>query len=430
MKRKSTLKKLLALTLALLILTLPACNPGNDLPTMETITDEGIKEVAMVTMVTDVNWIPDNLSSVLRTVPGNDKDFKVTFEALPRTEPERSNRLTRLRTEMMAGKGPDLFLINLENSSIFTENTDSLLEPLFPFPEKSMKNRLFLPLDGYMENARFTDFSKFLPELMELGRNDEGQQIIPLTYDFHVGSFNTNYFDIPLEKTGAREDMLHSRSLALEYYAGSLGLMSLDYFGTPADYYEETLNFTEDELFEQAMLWNEHFRKLWAGEYKSVVDLEYFRMGPVTTMDFNDSVLIVPARNRDGGVTANMGIIAAINRNASYPDQAFAVIDKIASESVMRDESLYSWSGGIVANTELSTPEKPLQWLRMTQEAYDAYRELVDQVTVVKFPTRLEKAVYEGVCLPCINGELEDEDDVRAAVHRAYMTMQMMLAES
>lgn len=424
------MKRLALILLALLLLTFPACDPRNDLPTMKIVTDEGIKEVPMVTMVTDVNWVPDNLSSVLRTVPGNDKDFKVTFEALPLTEPERSNRLTRLRTEMMAGKGPDLFLINLENSSIFTENTDSLLEPLFPFPEKSMKNRMFLPLDGYMENARFTDFSKFLPELMELCRNDEGQQIIPLTYNFEICTFNASASDIPLEKTGTREDMLNSGSPVLEYFAGSLGLMSLDYFGTPADYYEETLNFTEDELFEQAMLWNEHFRKLWAGEYASVLELEGFSHGPTIGLDLDNSMSNIPYRNRDGGVTASVSIIAAINRNASYPQEAFAVIDKIASESVMRDEALYSWSGGIVANTELGSPDKPLQWLHMTQEAYDAYRELLDQVTVIKFPTRLEKEVYEEVCLPCVNGELEDEDDVRAAVHRAYMTMQMMLAES
>lgn len=96
----------------------------------------------------------------------------------------------------------------------------------------------------------------------------------------------------------------------------------------------------------------------------------------------------------------------------------------------MCDQAPYGWSGGIPANIELGSPDKPLQWLRMTQETYDAYRGLVNQVTVVKSPTALEKAVYEGVYLPCVNDELESEDSVRAAAHKAYMTMQMMLAES
>lgn len=97
------MKKAIAILSALLLLTLSGCNPGKELPTMEIFTAEGRKEVPMLTLVTDVNWIPDNLAAALRTIPGSDKDFKVTVEPLSCTEPERSNRLTRLRTEMMAG---------------------------------------------------------------------------------------------------------------------------------------------------------------------------------------------------------------------------------------------------------------------------------------------------------------------------------------
>lgn len=429
---KSAMKKTAVILMSLLILALCGCKTAKESPTMEIFTDEGKKTVPLVTLVTDVTWDSTNLSSMVRSIPGNGQDFQITLETVPRTEPDRSNYLNHMRTELLAGKGPDLFIVNLERSALDISDSGDLLDPLFPFPEKSMKNRLFLPLDDYMENAE-TDFSKFLPTLMDACRNDEGQQLIPLTYNFDCGVFKGGASDIP--HVGSREDMLDSGSPALEFYAGTMGgVLPLDYFGIPADYDAETLSFTEEELFGQAMLWNEHFRKFRAGEYDNVLEIYSIRTGAFirgmgdNAIDSADA--FVPARNRDGGVTANIGTAAAINRNSSYPELAFAIIDRVASESSMCEQFLYGYGGGIPANTELGGPDKPFQWLPMTQESYDIYRETIGQVTVIKIPTKLEQAVYENVYLPCVRQEIGDEDDIRAAVHKAYTTMQMMLAES
>lgn len=425
------MKKFAVLLMALLLVTLWGCGTAKEAPTMEIFTNDGRKTVPLITLVADVTWDHTNLSNTVRNIPGNGQDFQITLETVPRTEPERSNYLNHMRTELLAGKGPDLFIVNLERSALDISDSGDLLDPLFPFPEKSMKNRLFLPLDEYMETAE-TDFSKFLPALMEACRNDEGQQLIPLTYNFDCGVFKSRASDIP--KVGSREDMLGSVEPALEFYAGTEGgVLPLDYFGIPADYEEEALSFTEDELFEQAMLWNEHFRKLRSGEYDSVMEKNSISTGPFirgmgdNAIDSADA--FVPARNRDGGVTANVGT-AAINRNSSYPELAFGIIDRLAGESAMREQFIYGYGGGIPANTELGGPDKPLQWLPLDQEAYEVYRETIEQVTVIKVPSKLEQPVYEEVYLPCVRQEIGDEKDIRAAVHRAYMTMQMMLAES
>ena len=49
-----------------------------------------------------------------------------------------------------------------------------------------MKNHLSLPLDNYIENAKYMGWDKFLPVVMDAGRNDEGQQIIPLCCFFEA----------------------------------------------------------------------------------------------------------------------------------------------------------------------------------------------------------------------------------------------------
>ena len=430
------MKRAVAVILSVLTLlaALAGCGSKKAGETMEIVTEEGKKTVPLVKMVTDVMWESTNLQNLLKTVPGNGIEFQISYEAIPRGEPERANYLTRMKTEMMAGKGPDLFVVDLEYGNFGYLDWDKPLEPVFAFPDNVMDNRLFLPLDEYMEKAEFSDLSKFIPGLMEAGRNGEGQQMIPLTFDFGVAVFDGGRFNVPLESTGSREDMLDSGDLALQHVAGSSTGLPLDPFGIPADYEKESLSFTEEELLQEAMLWREHSEKLRAGEYQSVMDqggLAYGRIcaGAHRFADMGDNSVLVPMRNRDGGVTACVRITAAINRNSFYPEQAFRVIDRLASESVMRDQLLYGWSGSMVANPELGSPDKPLQWFPMTEGVYESYRDLLDEITVYKFPTALEQAAYE-MYVPVIRGELSDDGKLSAAVHKAYTTMEMMLAES
>ena len=331
----------------------------------------------------------------------------------------------------MAGKGPDVFLMDMTCSfKSLSANSGKLLDPLFRFPEQAMDNRLFLPLDEYME-ASSTNYDAFRADLMEACSNEEGQQILPLTYAVDTVPLKEGTYDFPEESTLTQQGMLESGDLRLEYYATFLNHMPLQYFGRDADYGKEELTFTEDELYEQAMIWYEHWKRFDEGYYESIINSDGFDLGlgmftkPEAGYDF------FPARNRDDGVTAYVDIAGMINRNTCCPEYAFRVLETLSGESVMRDSALYGCSGGLVANTELGGPDKPLEWaMILDEDPYASYRQVVDQVSVAKLPSCLEQAVYEMLHLPCARCEFEDEEDVRAAVHKTYVTMQMMLAES
>lgn len=432
MKQNHMFKKTMALMMALLLLGLAGCTgPKRTGETIDIITDEGKKTVPLIRLVTDVYWDQTNLNSALRTVPGNGREFHVSCEALPREDPERDNYLTRMRTEMMAGKGPDVFLMDMTCSfKSLSANSGKLLDPLFRFPEQAMDNRLFLPLDEYME-ASSTNYDAFRADLMEACSNEEGQQILPLTYAVDTVPLKEGTYDFPEESALTQQGMLESGDLRLEYYASFLNHMPLQYFGRDADYGKEELTFTEDELYEQAMIWYEHWKRFDEGYYESIINSDGFDLGlgmftkPEAGYDF------FPARNRDDGVTAYVDIAGMINRNTCCPEYAFRVLETLSGESVMRDSALYGCSGGLVANTELGGPDKPLEWaMILDEDSYASYRQVVDQVSVAKLPSCLEQAVYEMLHFPCVRCEFEDEEDVRAAVHKTYVTMQMMLAES
>ena len=89
-------------------------------------------------------FLEDDLKALLVTSllqAGKLKDLDVPrdfeFENIPINGIEREAALERIRTEIMSGKGPDIFLLacNAKNSYI---------ESLFTMPEKAMELSLFL----------------------------------------------------------------------------------------------------------------------------------------------------------------------------------------------------------------------------------------------------------------------------------------------
>ena len=73
---------------------------------------------------------------------------KLAFEVVPPDGAKRKSAMQRLRTEVMAGSGPDVFIMSGGIGSYEFGYNDAL----FNFPENNMEGGLFLPLDEYMAN--------------------------------------------------------------------------------------------------------------------------------------------------------------------------------------------------------------------------------------------------------------------------------------
>ncbi len=425
-------------TVLLVLLALGACQEKAQPPTTTIFTGSGEAELPLVTMMIDEPmWDMNNLRAMLLKVEGSDQEFHVAFDVLPMDNPERESRLTRLQTELMAGQGPDLFVSNQFQSCLGADRNNVACKPMFPFPERAMENRMFLPLDEYMENARLTDFQRLLPVVMETGRGEEGQMILPLTYNFGVAKFDREVFDLPLESLSTWQDMVDSGCLGLEFFAGMLSGGPLDYFGQPADYKDETLNFTEEELAEQAIVWGQTWKRFQAGEFDPAIsktesnDFGYGGFAVVGNGGYDATDQIVPARNREGGITAYVQTFAAINRNSPYPEYAFRVLDQLTCEATQRDQLIYGGGSGMVTNMDIGNPEdKPIVWFPMKPEVYKQYISLREGIIQARLINALDQAAWEEILRERLTGGLDTEEGARQAAHKAYTTMQMLLAES
>ena len=161
----------------LLFMQLTACSPNSE--SISHIESEDIKPVIINICVDLPNTYSKTIWDFFAAFPGVGSDYEILIETIPEEESERENVLKRIRTEILAGKGPDVFLCTSDLP--FYHHS-----PLFPFPRQVMENNLFLPLDEYIKQAEYMEWDKLLPSVMDAGSNKDGQFLLPLTYNMKI----------------------------------------------------------------------------------------------------------------------------------------------------------------------------------------------------------------------------------------------------
>ena len=90
------------------------------------------------------------------------------FLVLPNNTEDRETELTRLRTEIMAGEGPDAFILDATVPGTVTDSGEPL-EALFPNVEKSMYSHLFLDLEDMAQSSEIIDLESCNQTVMDVG---------------------------------------------------------------------------------------------------------------------------------------------------------------------------------------------------------------------------------------------------------------------
>lgn len=372
------------------------------------------------------------------------RDYNLQFNLVPFQDPDCSNYLTNLRVELMAGKGPDVFLADSFTGSMYSDRS-----PLFPFPEKLMENNTFLALDEYIANARYMEVDKLFQAAVEAGKNSQGQQmILPMTYGLILGEVEEDY---PLpEDLSTREALQGSDDLYVRYMGHPGTDNDLYPLGVLADFKNEELSFTEEELLDLAMEGFAYGKGQRMEDWKKVSEL--WEASPVRAymprqysfgyMGASELILgrsedapevkFFPMRNKDDGVTATVNAYLAVNANTPYPEAAFAVIDKLLSKDGQQNAEHYWYCNGLPTYLDIGSKEDPYKNSLIWYMSENELAQLVDireQVNAVKFYTPLDREAAVNLN-PAIYAEDATEDSVKKAVHDTYMTMKMMLAES
>lgn len=399
------------------------------------------------------------MQSFLETIELMGGPADVVLEIVPKSGPERETAIDRIRTEIMSGKGPDVFIVPCGDGYLSEEPS------IFPVPEKTLESGIFLTLDDYIENAQFMDWGKQTAVIMEAGRNEFGQQIIPLTYTMPITFFHAA--DIEGVKPGKEttwEDMLKDKTGILTVAAtwdhvqeGETYFLAsednyLEYvLGEFADYKEEKLLFTEEELLQRTFEILELEKAYDAGKYQHVPSHFQTLLYPAIFPKPNDmhwetpnpdsyrgikvdrAQTMIPIYSDDGGITASITSFAAINANTRRPKDAFYIVDLMMRDGYQQHLDLYeNWlaghSSGILVNGDLLQEHFPSggYWYYTNVN----YRELVrvrEQITHVRFRGGLA-AEFDDMYEECKRAD-EAGEDIALIVSKYYDKLKQRIAE-
>lgn len=341
-------------------------------------------------------------------------------------------KLSELRTEIMAGEGPDVFVMDCTKPEM-EESSSGLFSDL----KKAMEAGRFLPLDSYIENAKYIDTSGWNQTVLEAGKTEEGQVVLPLYYRFPGYIFNSA--DVPEEQIpDFWEELMTSENSVLENaLRGNMFLYFTYSFAELADYRTEKLTFSEEELkkdlaeylsFEDktdtlndVQGFSEPIASGWVnGEFLS---------NTVGTLDGEQTYVTIP--NREGGATAMVTMFAAVNKNTKKAEEAFSFLDFMLSDEVTsrrgftKEEKLY------VTSIDLEPEGIPVNQ-KVFEERYckndtvrTAFETMNDRINCVRFYSELDKDLYDLRT----QYRMTKNPDIDELVKSTYETMEMKLAE-
>lgn len=439
------MKRALAVLLTL-ALALPLCLSGC-----------GEKAAAPLRICVDVGGpnASANFDNLLKTIAdyGGPKDVEVEY--VPQEGGDRESVIKHLKTELMSGAGPDLFIVETYGGGRTMYN-----KPMFPIPEQMIERRVFLPLDEYIENAQFAKWDRLTPKVMEAGKGSEGQILVPLAYTLPLSCYRTEDYQHDISPEHTWQEMLDDDSGMLRqagcFYRMGAGLKDSGVSGIftgLADYKEEELLFTQEELLE-AVEQKLGLTEDDAGELPPCCQCQLsLNLTPTCYSGANagevlypkDPMTIVPQYNREGGITAKVSAFAAINRNSKRPEEAFFVLDYLLGREAMGHSAFYlsltGESGAMVMDLDMGRGELSFQqYPNMAEENMAQIDKIRESVTSVGFANALDEQIrvayidaqnvlfLEGSGLStCSPGAREEIEDI---VREAYRVMDMELKES
>lgn len=382
----------------------------------------------------------EDIKEFLKEMPGYQESFDIQFEYLPTFDsaPERNTEIDRLRLDLMQDKGPDIIICQnfyMDPQELeWTGLSKTGLKSIFNIPQSAMKQRLFLPLDGYIANARYTEWDKLLPAVMDAGKDEKGRQVIvPMTYKVNTSLFEKERYAPSGKLPMSREELLNSGDPALEWVGISRWETVWDAFGGQIDYQKGELAFSEEELLRIC-------RQIAAARKGKETKDEHYNdvgcvvpgvsIGPQSFSFFGANCpeyIMIPAYNTQGGVTASVGVYGAVSRSTAYPEEAFAVLDKLMSLDAMKTLDIYAADMPVHVDMcwRWNCPAG-LEW-RLSEWNFAQYAALREQINVVDYMTPVNRELMD---LWYQADAAEDEAQLEKLVHDSYTRMRMILAES
>lgn len=381
----------------------------------------------------------ENMEMLIGTWEYFNKPLKAELIVIPNDPDEAEIKISEIRTEMLAGGGPDVFFMNDRRCFGLSTWEEEGMPMLFQNPEKVMYSGTFLPLDSYIKNAKYFNPEHYNPVIMEAGKTEEGQCLLPVTYDYRISYFE-EYQEEPIQMPLPSWDSLVSGEAGFtSTMFSSINYSFPDLLGEYVDYENAKLLLSEEELYQYVL--DAIDFGIFAENGPEVKGLDLIQ----TEQDFAGSFLrdsvgykrninsLLANPNREGGINANITTWAGINKNTKRPTQAFSFLDLLFSDEVMTREGFPEadkYAGSAITFGFMGVPTHQEAFeneCNLSDDTEKAFRVLNSQINSARFSSDFDKELQamRDACREAAG----NEEEQRKIVKETYEKIELMLAE-
>ena len=297
----------------------------------------------------------------------------INLEILPADAEEAAIRAEQLRVEIMAGSGPDIYLVPRLN---VTEST------LIQDVELSMRNDIFMDISAYYDADKELDKNALNTAIMDAGIIDGNRYVLPFRYTIPVVYANMDM----LREAGFNSELLEGSTLnALhtltdsdkQTFAFGMNFLphgyAMNFLSRIVDYdnsevtltYEMLANYMHSyqELLDKAgtnlPYWLDQLPrgyyirdKHWCLDGNSVyiswLNEAAVNVAIAQALEFD--MQMFPVRTQDGLVVADITFFGAVGSNCSNPETAYMFLRMFLLEE-------YQWENAQSTDYEITHPQ-------------------------------------------------------------------------
>lgn len=323
-------------------------------------------------MYADANGLEAQLIDAVQRFTEAHEGYRIILERLPKSENGRAEMLQKIRTELMAGEGPDILLLNNGYSDLEWNNPR---EPLLADVELAMRNGLFYDISEFYDADTALNKEELEPVIMEAGVLEDARYVLPLRFDIPVIYVEKNRFT----ETGLSEELFQMGILELiDYFVSTeddfvvrnfflqyiYPQFAMNMFPELFDYDKGTVAVTQEEI--EAFLrafqaYRLHFVQA-SGDVSDKVKMEWYTQFGEYWTEQTDNFLLIqglqymlevmaigkmkgaeleayPLRSADGSVVADITFYGAVTAGSKNPELAYEFIRLFLTEDYQWDRN-------------------------------------------------------------------------------------------
>lgn len=423
----------------------------------------------IVTEKTNADGMNEQVNQVIAAFQEDHPEITIQLDILPQEENERELTIQKLRTQLMAGNGPDILLLPTVCARIFNyswtlneaETISSRSSPLLLDVTQSMRTGIFLDISAFYDNDEALGKEALQQTIMDAGTLGDARYVLPLRYDFPAVYIQ----DAGVEALGIDPETLEEGILPLLEAVVSAGDSLLASGAVPSfcrigdvltllpaavDYENMQITLEPETLAEFLALYqqaeavaagNDSGRDApWVWDYVDPTDIVYYtdEQGkqkyylathdafpstiPVAASTMSKAVnaaainksehggyRMAPLRGTDGQLTAWVTYYGAITAGCDYPEEAYDFLRRFLLEENQWEQNRTlkkaSW-GGLTWKNYAIEDGWPVRYKGFAEDFWnDLHRELSMSSTAPARRVRSIKLTDEDI--PLLDAEID-----------------------